>query len=57
MLLMEFGPCREFDLILGFDSLLAIPPGAAAIEIISNVRGADNRHINGLRKLSIAQIF
>ena len=45
MLAVDFGPCRELGLIFGLKALLAIPPGAAAIEIISNVRGTDNGHL------------
>jgi hypothetical protein len=44
MSLVEFGPSGEFGLILGFQSLFAIPPGAAAVEVISNIRRSDYRH-------------
>ena len=49
---VEFGPRREFSLVLRFHALFAIPPGAAAIEVGSNIRSADNGH-----GVSIAQIF
>jgi len=42
---MDLCPGSEFRLVLRLESLFAIPPGAAAIEIISNVRRADDRHI------------
>jgi hypothetical protein len=44
MFMMEFGSGHKVRFVLGFDALLAVPPGAAAIEIIPNVRGADDRH-------------
>ena len=45
MLSMDFRPCRELGLVFRLKSLLAIPPGTAAVKIISNVRGADYRHV------------
>jgi hypothetical protein len=42
---MDLCPRCQFGLILRLETLFAIPPGAAAIEIISNVRGAYHRHI------------
>ena len=45
MLSVNFRPRSELSLVLRLKSLFAIPPGAAAIEIISNVRGADHRHV------------
>jgi len=61
VLAVDFGPGRKFGLILGLKSLFFVPPGAAAVEIISNVRGADDSHFSPLssdvRGLSIAQIF
>ena len=52
MLLVEFRPSREFGLVLGLDSLFAVPPCAAAVEIVSDVGSASNGHGQ-----SIAQIF
>ena len=52
VLAVEFGACRHFGLVLGFDSLLLVPPGAAAVEVVSDVGGADDSH-----RRSIAQIF
>jgi hypothetical protein len=61
VLAVDFGPSCKFSLILGLKALFAIPPGAAAIKIISNVRGADDRQfsppVSGVGKLIIAQIF
>jgi hypothetical protein len=59
MLVVELGPRRQFGPVLGFQSLLAIPPGAPAVQVISNIRGADDRHSSPFRveKESIAQIF
>ena len=61
MLAVDLGPGGEFRLIFRLESLFAIPPSAAAIEVISNVRGADNRHVSppsvGPGEPSIAQIF
>jgi len=45
MLTVDFGPCYELGLILRLNPLFAIPPGAAAIKIISNIRGADHGHL------------
>jgi hypothetical protein len=45
MLSMDFRPRGELGLVLRLESLFAIPPGAAAIEIISNIRGADHGHL------------
>ena len=50
--LVEFRSSRKFRLILGFDSIFAVPPRAAAVEVGSNFRGADRSHLQ-----SIAQIF
>jgi hypothetical protein len=44
MLLMELGPGGQFGTIIRFDTLFAIPPGAAAVEVIPNIRRADDRH-------------
>jgi hypothetical protein len=61
MLAVDFGPCGELGLILRFEALFLVPPGAAAVEIISNVRGADDWHFSPLilqvGRSSIAQIF
>ena len=61
MLAVDFGPGRELSLVLGLKSLFFVPPGAAAIKVISNVRRADDSHFSPLsldvRRLSIAQIF
>jgi hypothetical protein len=59
MPVMELGPSRKLGLVLGFQSLFAVPPGAPAVKIISNIRGADDRHISPfhVEKESIAQIF
>ena len=45
MLSVDFRPRGKLGLIFRLESLFAIPPGAAAIEIISNVRGADHGHV------------
>ena len=45
---VDFSPGYKFSLVLRLESLLAVPPGAAAIEIISNVRGTDDRHVSPL---------
>jgi hypothetical protein len=61
VLAVDFGPEGKFGLILGFKSLFFVPPGAATIEIISNIRRAYNSHFSPpglqIRGLSIAQIF
>jgi hypothetical protein len=61
MLSMDLCPGGELGLVFGLKSLLAIPPGAPAIEIITDVRRADNWHVStlgvGLGRTSIAQIF
>ena len=44
MLAVDLGPGGKLGLILRFESLLAVPPGAATVEIVSNVRRADNGH-------------
>ncbi len=44
MLAVDFGPGGKLSLVLGFESLLFVPPGAATVEIVSDVRGADDRH-------------
>lgn len=41
---VEFGTSRKFGLVLRFDALLPVPPGAVAIEVGTNVRRADYRH-------------
>jgi hypothetical protein len=45
MLAVDLGPGGKLGLVLGFKPLFTIPPGAAAIQIISNVRGADYGHL------------
>jgi hypothetical protein len=50
MLAVEFSSGCEFSLVLGFETLLAIPPGTAAIEVIPNVRRADDWHFSPQRK-------
>jgi hypothetical protein len=61
MLAVDFGPGGKFGLILRLEALFFIPPGAATVEIISNVRRADDSHFSPLspevRTSSIAQIF
>ena len=61
MLSMDFRPRCKLGLILRFEALFAIPPGAAAIEIIANVRGADHRHVFTIaarnRKVKYSTIF
>lgn len=37
MLAVKFGARRHFGLVLGLDSLLLVPPRAAAVEIRSNI--------------------
>ena len=37
MLAVEFGACRHLGLVLGLDSLLFVPPRAAAVEVVPNV--------------------
>ncbi len=49
---VEVCPSREFRLVFGGSPNLAVPPGAAAVQVISNLRGADRAHWQ-----SIAQIF
>lgn len=34
---VEFGTYRHFGLVLGFDSLLLVPPRAAAVEVVSDI--------------------
>jgi len=51
-LAMDFSPGRKFGFVLGLESLFFVPPGAAAVEVISNIGGADHGH-----RQSIAQIF
>jgi hypothetical protein len=43
---------REFRSVLRDQALFFVPPGAAAVEVISDVRRTDNSH-----RQSIAQIF
>ena len=52
MLSVEFGPGGEFRLVLRFNPVLAVTPGAATIQITSDVRSANDGHGQ-----SIAQIF
>jgi len=49
VLAVDFGPGRKFGPILRLKSLLAIPPGAPAVEIVSNIRRADDSHIFSFR--------
>ena len=49
---VEFGPSVEFRFVPGLDTGLTVPPGAAAVEVGSDLRGA-----NGAHGRSIAQIF
>ena len=51
MLAVEFSSGCEFGLVLRFKALLAIPPGAAAIEIIPNIRRTDDWHFSPQRIL------
>ena len=53
MLAVEFSSSCEFGLVLGFKSLLAVPPGAAAIKVIPNIRRADDWHFSPLRTLHL----
>jgi hypothetical protein len=53
MLAVDFGSGCEFGLVLGFKSLLAVPPGAAAIEVIPNIRRADDCHFSPQRTLHL----
>jgi hypothetical protein len=61
MLPVDLCTGRELGLVFRLESLFSIPPGAPAIQIISNVRRADNWHFStlsvGLGRISIAQIF
>jgi hypothetical protein len=52
VLVVELRPSREFNPVFGFDAFFTIPPGAAAVEIISDIRGAGDRHGQ-----IVAQIF
>jgi len=52
MLFVEVRPGCKFDLILGGSPGLAIPPRAATVQVISNIRGSNRAHWQ-----SIAQIF
>ena len=45
MLAMDFCPKGEFGLVLGFKSLLLVPPGTVTIEVVPDIRGADDGHI------------
>ena len=49
---VQFRPGRKLGLILGRRPIFPIPPGAAAIQIGADFRGADGAH-----GPSIAQIF
>ena len=49
---VELGPGSKLALVDGFGPLFLVPPGTAAIQVGSNIRGADNGHGE-----SIAQIF
>lgn len=49
---VEFGPGGEFRFVFGGSSDLAIPPGAATVQVGADLRGADGAHLQ-----SIAQIF
>ncbi len=59
MPLMELGAGSQLGAVIRFDALFAIPPGAAAVEVIPDIRGADDRHNSPLfvEGISIAQIF
>jgi hypothetical protein len=41
---MDLGAGCHLGLVLRFKAFLTIPPGAATVEVIANVRGADNGH-------------
>ncbi len=44
VLTVDFGPRGKLCLVLGFESLLAVSPGAATIQVVSDVRRADDGH-------------
>jgi hypothetical protein len=44
MFLVELGSGCHLGTILRFDTLLAVPPGAAAVKVIPNFRRADDGH-------------
>ena len=46
MFAVDFGPKGKFSLVLGFESLLFVPPGPATIEVIPNIRRADDWHFS-----------
>jgi hypothetical protein len=39
---MDFSAKGKFGLVLGFESLLFVPPGSATIQVIPDIRGADH---------------
>ena len=49
VLAVDFGPSCKFGLVLGFESLLFVPPSAATIEVISNIRRTNDCHISPQR--------
>lgn len=49
---VEFGPGGKLGLVGRFDSLFAVPPGAATVQVCADVGRADDSH-----RQSIAQIF
>ena len=53
MLAVEFSSGCEFGLVLGFKSLLAVPPGTAAVKVIPNIRRADDWHFSPQRTLHL----
>jgi hypothetical protein len=56
---VDFRSCGKLGLILGLKALRFVPPGAATVEIVTDIRRADHWHFAPPRlgKLSIAQIF
>ncbi len=59
MPVMKLSPGGEFGLVFRFQSLLSVPPGAPAVEIIAYIRRADDSHVSPrfVERESIAQIF
>ena len=57
MLAVERGPGGQFGLVVRFHALLAVPPGAAAVEVGPDLGGADGSHAGILTHLLIMVLF
>ncbi len=44
MAAVDFGSAVQVCLVRGWVSLFAVPPGAAAVQVVSDVGGADDWH-------------